>query len=127
MNIKCKPLAMTGGFSGTIRERHRFLVVGYVVIPDHVHAHQRTGQGHALDGASGVETELSRGLRKTGATGACFGSARRVFMTSTFPVRRQEGKTLTTCTLTRSSADWRRTRRRGYGAVRRSMGRGKRD
>jgi hypothetical protein len=30
------------------RQRYRFVIVGYVVMPDHIH--QRTGAWHALDG-----------------------------------------------------------------------------
>ena|SRR5882672_9536179 len=41
------------------RQRYRFVVVGYVVMPDHIHfADQRARAGHALDRDAGVEATL---------------------------------------------------------------------
>jgi REP element-mobilizing transposase RayT len=85
-----------------IRERHRFLVVGYVVMPDHVHLLiGEPAKGTPSLVLQALKQRVSRDLRKTERDGTCNASGSRGFMTSTFTVRRKEWKSSTTCTLTR--------------------------
>src|SRR5712692_733236 len=95
---------------GEIRERYKFLLVGYVVMPDHVHL-------RIIEPAKGTPSVVygeASAARHRGNCAShlqesmpnCRASGRRDSMISTCIARRKEGKSSTTCMPTRSSADW---------------------